>query len=406
MDAVDSPPRSRASGRSGPRTKLGCLTCRRRKVRCDQPNPAAQAQVQTPCSNCSRLKLDCCYPPPGVQRRRSRKVAEGISRTAKTTPIIRPVDGSSVDPSDRPVVTDAGTNGEDPSAIAGSSSQCAPPWQQAMFMAPSWLPPSDSDPQPQLDPSQVPDYYLQHDSPEQVQFDRVYGGMVDFSGFPIANETQWQTTFPHSTLSPTGGLFLSSLLPCKDLPSGIDSPAGNNGSRSVGQVQRYSRSSTVNPSRRQSAPASSSSTPMPTRFGSDRAPRTRPANVDLALFDVTERQRYLLHHFNPVSNPIPLIAPIDSQWTSAYSSLLNMACNCPYLINAICAVSELHLSDSGRGSVEQAFGYYQSASNAAEAVLGVDSSRTEDRTLKRAFATLFLLMRAEVRYPVLSPAAS
>jgi hypothetical protein len=83
-----------------------------------------------------------------------------------------------------------------------------------------------------------------------------------------------------------------------------------------------------------------------------------------------------------------------------------MACNCPYLINAICAVSELHLSDSGRGSVEQAFGYYQSASNAAEAVLGVDSSRTEDRTLKRAFATLFLLMRAEVRYPVLSPAAS
>lgn len=40
-------------GRSGPRRKTGCLTCRRRKVRCDEAKPI--------CAHCTRLRLQCVY---------------------------------------------------------------------------------------------------------------------------------------------------------------------------------------------------------------------------------------------------------------------------------------------------------------------------------------------------------
>ncbi|PGH14595.1 hypothetical protein AJ79_02930 [Helicocarpus griseus UAMH5409] len=49
-------------GRSGPRKKTGCLTCRRRKVKCDEEKPV--------CSNCVRLRLSCQYGTSG--RRQSR----------------------------------------------------------------------------------------------------------------------------------------------------------------------------------------------------------------------------------------------------------------------------------------------------------------------------------------------
>ncbi|KAJ5496648.1 hypothetical protein N7463_008635, partial [Penicillium fimorum] len=49
-------PKARGAGRSGPRRRTGCLTCRARKVRCDETKPS--------CSNCDRLRLECHYKPP------------------------------------------------------------------------------------------------------------------------------------------------------------------------------------------------------------------------------------------------------------------------------------------------------------------------------------------------------
>ncbi|PYH75923.1 hypothetical protein BO82DRAFT_10695 [Aspergillus uvarum CBS 121591] len=46
-------PRARGMGRSGPRRRTGCLTCRSRKVRCDEVKPT--------CANCTRLHLQCTY---------------------------------------------------------------------------------------------------------------------------------------------------------------------------------------------------------------------------------------------------------------------------------------------------------------------------------------------------------
>ncbi|KAL2849065.1 hypothetical protein BJX68DRAFT_98686 [Aspergillus pseudodeflectus] len=47
------PPKARGPGRSGPRRRTGCLTCRSRKVRCDEVKPT--------CANCTRLRLHCVY---------------------------------------------------------------------------------------------------------------------------------------------------------------------------------------------------------------------------------------------------------------------------------------------------------------------------------------------------------
>jgi hypothetical protein len=41
-----------------------CVTCRRRKVKCDKKNP---------CSNCVRAKIECIFPGPGRAPRKSRK---------------------------------------------------------------------------------------------------------------------------------------------------------------------------------------------------------------------------------------------------------------------------------------------------------------------------------------------
>uniref|UniRef100_A0A8H7K978 Zn(2)-C6 fungal-type domain-containing protein n=1 Tax=Bionectria ochroleuca TaxID=29856 RepID=A0A8H7K978_BIOOC len=50
---MSTPIYSKATGRSGPKTKTGCSTCRRRKVRCDEGRPT--------CANCTRLKISCGF---------------------------------------------------------------------------------------------------------------------------------------------------------------------------------------------------------------------------------------------------------------------------------------------------------------------------------------------------------
>ncbi|EHK50277.1 uncharacterized protein TrAtP1_007345 [Trichoderma atroviride] len=53
-----------ALGRSGPRSKNGCSTCRLRRVRCDERRPT--------CGHCDRLKLECEYQPPRPRRSQRR----------------------------------------------------------------------------------------------------------------------------------------------------------------------------------------------------------------------------------------------------------------------------------------------------------------------------------------------
>jgi hypothetical protein len=58
-----------------------CVTCRRRKVRCNK---------RSPCSNCARAGIDCVFPPPGRAPRKSKRPpdAELLSRLRRLEGVI------------------------------------------------------------------------------------------------------------------------------------------------------------------------------------------------------------------------------------------------------------------------------------------------------------------------------
>ncbi|POS79808.1 hypothetical protein DHEL01_v201813 [Diaporthe helianthi] len=63
-------PEGDQSNRSSARSRYGCLTCKRRKVKCDELRPR--------CSHCERLNLECKWPqsfPTNSHKRRSRQTA-------------------------------------------------------------------------------------------------------------------------------------------------------------------------------------------------------------------------------------------------------------------------------------------------------------------------------------------
>ncbi|OQU93765.1 Fungal Zn2-Cys6 binuclear cluster domain-containing protein [Cladophialophora immunda] len=62
-------------GRSGPRSRSGCVICKQRRVRCDQVHPT--------CGHCTRMQLDCYYKP---QLPRSRTNASGSKRQSQSRP--------------------------------------------------------------------------------------------------------------------------------------------------------------------------------------------------------------------------------------------------------------------------------------------------------------------------------
>lgn len=57
-------------GRSGPRSRLGCVTCKQRRVRCDEAHPV--------CGHCTRLQLHCHYKPHSQRWRRQQEAPEHI----------------------------------------------------------------------------------------------------------------------------------------------------------------------------------------------------------------------------------------------------------------------------------------------------------------------------------------
>lgn len=59
-----------------------CITCRRRKVKCDKKQP---------CSNCARAKIECVFPGPGRMPRKSRKLpdAELLERLRRLEGVVQ-----------------------------------------------------------------------------------------------------------------------------------------------------------------------------------------------------------------------------------------------------------------------------------------------------------------------------
>ena len=81
-----SPTRKDSASHLNPRS---CVTCRRRKVRCDKRNP---------CSNCVKQGIECIFPGPGRAPRKARKPpdAELLLRLRKLEGVVKSL-GAQVD---------------------------------------------------------------------------------------------------------------------------------------------------------------------------------------------------------------------------------------------------------------------------------------------------------------------
>ncbi len=103
----------------------------------------------------------------------------------------------------------------------------------------------------------------------------------------------------------------------------------------------------------------------------------------------------LIEHFVKSANPISVTLPTHTEWTSACRSLLEMAKESLALLSAICALSAIHLhTTKGEDSFDEAFWLYRSSSEDVNTTL--DCTKVDDRKLKQAFATVFLLTHVEV----------
>jgi hypothetical protein len=80
-------------GRSGPRSRNGCQSCKQRRVRCNEQRPT--------CSACVRLKLDCVYKSPSPRRRRSISTASSTIVGSGNPSRKRHDSGHSHDPENR-----------------------------------------------------------------------------------------------------------------------------------------------------------------------------------------------------------------------------------------------------------------------------------------------------------------
>lgn len=67
-----------------------CVTCRRRKVRCNK---------RSPCSNCVKAGIDCVFPPPGRAPRKSKRPPDGelLSRLRRLEGVIEHLSGKNAE---------------------------------------------------------------------------------------------------------------------------------------------------------------------------------------------------------------------------------------------------------------------------------------------------------------------
>lgn len=140
-----------------------CVTCRRRKVRCNK---------RSPCSNCVKAGVDCIFPPPGRAPRKSKRPpdAELLSRLRRLEGVIEHLSGKNAE-------------------VSGSASSISPTQPSTTFpplppappstvTAPSTAPSSAAPPPPPAQDSGCP---FENDDPKKLapkKFENEFGRLV------------------------------------------------------------------------------------------------------------------------------------------------------------------------------------------------------------------------------------
>lgn len=131
-----------------------CVTCRRRKVRCNK---------RSPCSNCTKGGIDCVFPPPGRAPRKSKRPpdAELLSRLRRLEGVIDHLKGGQAEGS--------------PSALRSSST--APSVGPSIAQGDT----ATSDPEPQSQPQQGGGCPFEDSDPKKLapnKFENEFGRLV------------------------------------------------------------------------------------------------------------------------------------------------------------------------------------------------------------------------------------
>ncbi|KAJ5939057.1 hypothetical protein N7466_002191 [Penicillium verhagenii] len=348
-------PKARGAGRSGPRRRTGCLTCRARKVRCDETKPS--------CSNCDRLRLRCIYKPPtalGDSWTSPSPQPNHLSSTAHPVPQTSP----------SPAISAVSASASASAAVAVTAAATASNRSPDLNFFNTVL---RSDDRHRTIPAlATPIQRLPADIESYSQF----GVPFDMLGFMggITSELE------QKHLDLTSGLagFASSPTPLS-LSAGV---AGN--VTEEGQLPGE-RPSTLSPDTQ-----SSLTDGMSTGSASDAA-TTRGSWSDPGT---TSYEEQLLQYFLGCDPPAGIFVPVSMEWKYVRPAVLAYGRDFSPLQNALYCYADIHKAVTEGGKRWRwAPTYYRVASSEIQACLLGDMT---EQTLIKIFATIFFLMLSEL----------
>ncbi|KAJ5952054.1 uncharacterized protein N7479_010467 [Penicillium vulpinum] len=334
---ISSPqvPKARGAGRSGPRRRTGCLTCRARKVRCDEAKPS--------CSNCDRLRLRCSYKPP---------IPPGVGWGSSPT---HPSNNTTASPSSTSILEGPGS-----SAISASVSRSS---DINFFSTVLRADGHHTIPAPTATLRQLP---TDQD---------VYPSEFDMLGFMggITSELEQK----HLDLTTGLAVAFTASPASQSLPATLI-PGMDEGHFSADRripLTPDTSSSIID------GTSTSSASDVPTARGS------------LSDTGGTSYEDHLLKHFLTIDPPAALFAPVNIEWKYMRPALLAHARDSSSLLNALYCYADVHKAMMEGKRWRWAPTFYRVASSEIQASI---HGEVTDSTLIRVFGSIFLLMISEI----------
>ncbi|KAJ5279552.1 hypothetical protein N7478_004924 [Penicillium angulare] len=349
-------PKARGAGRSGPRRRTGCLTCRARKVRCDENKPS--------CSNCDRLRLSCVYRPPialGDDWVTSPRPSNHSSAGAHSVPQTSPSPAVSTIPESAAAAAAA-------AVAAANSSQRSP---DLTFF--NTVLRSDDRRRTTIPATETSLRRLPTDTESFPDL----GGPFDMLGFMggITSELE------QKHLDLTSGLagFANSPTP-QSVPVGIGGNTAEDGQFPTDKRSPFSPD--VSPSLVDGVSIGSASDATTAR-GSWSDPGS------------TSYEEQLLQHFLVADPPAGVFAPVSMEWKYVRPAVVAYGRDFSPLLNALYCYSDIHKTITAGGGKRWRWAptYYRVASSEIQACLLGD---VNEQTLIKVFAAVFFLMLSEV----------
>ena len=351
-------PKARGAGRSGPRRRTGCLTCRARKVRCDETKPS--------CANCDRLRLRCTYKPP---------IALGESWMSATCP-----SGTSI-----------------ATVRTAAQNTPAPAIDSASAVAAVTATPNSS-----------------HREPDPTFFNTVLRSDEHHRAIPAPATTNRRLPSdaelhpldlggPFDMLGFMGGITSELEQKHIDLTSGLaaftTSPAPQNQLSAGRTTIETDEGESCSERRSPLSPGAPSSLVDGVSIGSaSDAATTRGSWSDPGS---TSYEEQLLHHFLAIDAPAGIFAPVTMEWQYVRPAVLARAREFSPLLNAIYCYSDIHKALMEGKQWRWAPTYHRVASAEIQACL---LGEITNSTLIKIFAAVFFLMLSEVN-PFQDPVA-